>query len=222
MQFKKRTLIFIAVAVVVGLVVVQKITVEKELAIEFTKISEQATTLKSASQIDMLRSNGISKVLSVLNRYNRDMSLEQKLAIANEITDASFKYSNLDVDLICATITHESAFSWNPRVQSPAGAMGLMQVMPETGRFLARIEGVEWRSPTHVLFDPVLNIRLGSRYLSSLIELYDIDGGLAAYNGGNRRAEMWLAQNRAKGVLYSETQSYVPAVLSLYEQFRTN
>ena len=95
-----------------------------------------------------------------------------------------------------------------------------MQVMPETGKFLAKIEGLNWDSAEAVLFNPVYNIRLGSKYLSKLIEMYQVDGGLAAYNGGGRRAEMWLAHNRANGVLFKETQNYVPAVLSLYDEFR--
>lgn len=221
MQLKSKALTFIVALVVVGLVVVQKLNREN-LNQRVAHLSEQAEMLNAAAQIDKMWGDNMKKVLSVLNRYNPAMSLEQKLAIANEITEASFKYSNLDVDLICATITHESAFTWDPQVVSKAGAMGLMQVMPATGKFLAKIEGVEWTSADDVLFDPVLNIRLGSRYLSSLIELYDIDGGLAAYNGGNKRVQMWLAQNKANGVLYQETEQYVPAVLSLYEEFRAN
>ncbi len=53
-----------------------------------------------------------------------------------------------------------------------------------------------------------------------MIELYETDGGLAAYNGGGKRAALWLAKNRAKGVLYEGTQKFVLAVLSLYEEFR--
>ncbi len=208
----------IAALVVGALVVVHNLNLEKRI----TSLSEQVDILNSMAQIDKVRVERMNKALAVLNRYNPAMPYNQKLAIANEITDATFKFTNLDVDLICATITHESAFSWDPQVVSQAGAMGLMQVMPATGKFLADIEGVHWTSAGRVLFDPVLNIRLGSRYLSSLIELYDVDGGLAAYNGGNRRAQMWLAQNKAKGVLYHETQQYVPAVLSLYAEFRTN
>ncbi|MFQ6114812.1 MAG: lytic transglycosylase domain-containing protein [bacterium] len=180
----------------------------------------QAEQLKSFAKIDKIRKYNIEKVISVINRFNSSMPEEVKYKIASEISDVSMKYDNLDVDLICATITHESALSWEPTVVSDAGAMGLMQVMPSTGEFLAKIEGIEWTSPEDVLFNPIANIRLGSRYLSSLIELYEIDGGLAAYNGGGKRAKMWLAQNRAEGILYDETQKYVPAVLSLYEQFR--
>ncbi|MFQ5863905.1 MAG: lytic transglycosylase domain-containing protein [bacterium] len=187
---------------------------------ELRRLHIQAEQLKSFAKIDKIRKYNIEKVISVINRYNPAMPEELKYKIASEISDVSMKYDNLDVDLICATITHESALTWDPTVVSNAGAMGLMQVMPSTAEFLARIEGIEWTSSEEILFSPIVNIRLGSRYLSSLIELYEIDGGLAAYNGGGKRAQMWLAQNRAEGILYDETQRYVPAVLSLYDQFR--
>ncbi|MFQ5603814.1 MAG: lytic transglycosylase domain-containing protein [bacterium] len=184
------------------------------------KLEKQTELLNSFLKIDNLFKENIEKVLTVLNHYNPDLPESQKFAIATEISLASMKYENLDVDLICATITHESAFTWDSKVVSPVGALGLMQVMPATGKFLAQIEGIKWTTPEEVLFDPVINIRLGTKYLSSLIELYDVDGGLAAYNGGGKRAAMWVAQNRAHGILYEETQNYVPAVLSLYDEFK--
>ena len=221
MQLSKNHLILIA-AFIMFVVVVQRMSIARTVDKQIASLAEQAGNLEAVAKIDKSRMDNINKVMAVLNRYNPAMAYGQKLAIAHEITAASYKYTNLDVDLICATITHETGFSWDPKVVSPAGAMGLMQVMPATGKFLADIGGIQWTRADDVLFDPVLNIRLGSRYLSSLIELYDVDGGLAAYNGGNKRAEMWLAQKRANGVLYAETQQYVPAVLSLYRAFRTN
>ena len=67
----------------------------------------------------------------------------------------------------------------------------------------------------------ITNIRLGCRYLSSLIHAYEIDGGLAAYNGGERRAALWIKNNRQdESILWEETRGYIPAVLRLYKQFR--
>lgn len=200
---------------------VHQVIESRRLAVQAQELQTETEMLTAIARTDSIRRDNINKVVSVINRFNPEMATQQKYDIAHEITDAAMKYENLDVDLVCATITHESAFSWDPKVVSPVGALGLMQVMPTTGEFLARIAGIDWTSAEDVLFDPVVNIRLGSRYLSSLIEMYEIDGGLAAYNGGGKRAKMWLAQNRAKGVLYAETQNYVPAVLSLYQQFRT-
>ena len=54
-----------------------------------------------------------------------------------------------------------------------------------------------------------------------MIEMYDLEGGLAAYNGGGKRAALWLANNKADGILWAETQDYIPYVLKLYAEFRT-
>jgi len=101
-----------------------------------------------------------------------------------------------------------------------AGAMGLMQIMPTTGMFLCDYEGIQWTTPEDILFNPIYNVRLGCRYLSSLIHAYEVDGGLAAYNGGEKRAAMWLRSNRQNDILWEETRGYVPAVLKLYKKFR--
>ena len=169
--------------------------------------------------VDSVRQYYIQKVIALIDRYNKSMPADMKYNIANEIYEMSVKYSNLDVDLICATITHESAFTWNPKIVSRAGAMGLMQIMPATGMFLAEAEGIPWTSAEDVLFDPVYNIRLGSRYLSTLISMYNIEGGLAAYNGGERRAALWLQKGKDDRVLWEETRGYVPAILKLYQEY---
>jgi soluble lytic murein transglycosylase-like protein len=53
-----------------------------------------------------------------------------------------------------------------------------------------------------------------------LIENYHLDGGLAAYNGGEYRAAKWLKSGRKNSVLAMETRGYVPAILKLYDNFR--
>lgn len=165
----------------------------------------------------------VQRVIKIIEQYNSSMPMAEKYQIAEEIVKMSLKYSNLNVDLICATITHESALTWQKDVVSRAGAMGLMQIMPQTGEILAREEGIPWSYPQAVLFNPVYNIRLGCRYLSTLIDMYEIDGGLAAYNGGEKRAALWLKYRSDKtdwSILWEETRTYVPAVLRLYEKFQ--
>ncbi len=54
-----------------------------------------------------------------------------------------------------------------------------------------------------------------------LIESYQLVGGLAAYNGGEKRVALWLARGRDNTVLYRETRRYIPAVLRFYEIFKT-
>ena len=176
--------------------------------------------LRAVCLIDSSRWRAQRKVLAIIDQFNSSMDGPLKYRIADTVYDMSLKYPNLDVELICATITHESGRSWNPRVKSHAGALGLMQVMPATGEELAAAEGIIWASAESALFDPIVNIRLGCRYLSALVEAYSIDGGLAAYNGGAGRAARWLKQARAEGILHEETALYVPSILRIYEQYR--
>ncbi|NIR70851.1 transglycosylase SLT domain-containing protein [candidate division KSB1 bacterium] len=171
-------------------------------------------------RIDSVRAHSRQKVLRIVNRFNSHMPFQQKQEIADKIYEMTVRYQNLGVDLICATITHETAQTWDPRTISNAGAMGLMQIMPSTGKYLAKREGIKWTSAEDILFDPVYNIRLGSRYMSGLIKAYELEGGLAAYNGGLQRAEKWLASNKSKGVLFEETRDYVPLVLKWYDRFK--
>ncbi len=187
---------------------------------ELASVEKSLVELRYAAKVDRQKEVELLRILEVINRYNRSLPDEVKNRTAEAIYEASIKYENLDVDLICATITHETAHTWRPDIRSPAGAMGLMQIMPATGKFLADLEGIRWTRPEEVLYDPVRNIRLGTRYLSSLIDMYQLEGGLAAYNGGERRAMMWLAHGRDDQVLWKETRTYVPAILRLYNGLR--
>src|SRR5438874_2582483 len=75
-------------------------------------------------------------------------------------------------ELVRAVIQVESAYE--PRARSPKGAMGLMQVMPETARQFGM------RNP----YDPTANIEAGSKYLKSLLDRLPLNLALAAYNAG--------------------------------------
>jgi soluble lytic murein transglycosylase len=171
--------------------------------------------------IDSVRQYQIQKVMKIIDQHNKEIPPTEAYEIANEIYEMSVKYTNLDVDLICATITHESANTWNPQIVSKANAMGLMQIMPVTGFFLAEYEGISWTTPEEVLFNPIYNLRIGSRLLSTLMERYGLEGGLAAYNGGEKQAALWLANGKDDKYLWTETRSYVPAVQKLYERYKS-
>lgn len=176
--------------------------------------------IRAAMNVDSVRQFNIQKIMKIIRRYNQSMPSSMRYDIANTIYDMSVRYSSLDVELICATITHESGGSWDPEVVSDSGAMGLLQIMPVTGTWLAYYEGITWISPEDVLFNPIYNIRIGCRHLASLIEEYSLEGGLAAFNGGEKKAAIWLANDKEEGVLWAETSVYIPRVLSLYEEFK--
>ena len=176
--------------------------------------------LKAAMNVDSVRQFNIQKIMKIIDQYNSNMPSSTKYEIADEVYRLSLKYSNLDVDLLCATISHESAKTWDPMITSRVGAMGLMQIMPVTGVYLAAEENITWTSAEEVLYDPIYNLRLGASYLSTLIEMYGIEGGLAAYNGGEHRAAMWLANDKADNILFPETKDYIPAILKLYQNYQ--
>jgi len=186
-------------------------------------INHLEATLSGVQKIvhlEFSREQDVKKIVALIDQFNPAMTSDLKTKLAHEIYEMSLKYSNLDIALICATITHESARSWNPRVVSPAGAMGLMQIMSYTGKTLAAEEGILYDNIEDILFDPILNIRMGCRYLSSLIKAYNIDGGLAAYNGGTRIAERWIRNGRTEGILPAETAFYVPSILQMYKLYK--
>lgn len=184
------------------------------------QLEEKYREVLEGMNIDSIRLTQIKKIIRIMSRYNDELPSGTKFEIAEEIYNMSLKYTNLDVDLICATITHESGETWEPEIVSDAGAMGLMQIMPASGVWVAHYEGITWTSPEEVLFNPIYNVRLGCRLLSTYIQKYDLEGGLAAYNGGEKRAAIWLAHNKAKGILWAETSNYIPQVLLLYNEYK--
>lgn len=132
----------------------------------------------------------------------------------------------LDPFLVAGLIRQESEF--NAGAVSPARAYGLMQILPSQGRILAR----QLRLPgyrTARLFQPAVNIRLGTYFLRSLLDKYDgrLEPALAAYNAGPRRVDNWLTwadfrepAEFIESIPFTETRGYVQAVLRNAEFYR--
>ncbi len=98
--------------------------------------------------------------------------------------------ADLSPDLVLAVIRVESS-GYN-FARSRAGALGLMQLLPPTGRAVAHRLGVTWRG-RETLFDPGINVRLGIAYLRELLDRYgDVSTALAAYNWGPSRVSSML------------------------------
>lgn len=132
---------------------------------------------------------------------------------------------HLDPALIAGVIYAETKFQ--PR-DSAAGAVGLMQVMPQTALFLAHRSGATTFT-TADLADPQVNIAYGSYYLRYLLNEYhgDLTLALAAYNGGESNVDRWSADARAQGQAFStadipfpETRAYVGRVLNARNEYR--
>jgi soluble lytic murein transglycosylase len=105
--------------------------------------------------------------------------------------------SGLDPLLVVALIQCESSFDLQAR--SPVGAIGLMQVMPETGKWVASRRGIRLKKKAH-LFDSELNLEIGSAYLASLLRRFGtLETALLAYNAGPGAARRILADRSARG-----------------------
>lgn len=118
------------------------------------------------------------------------------------------KANDVDPALVHAVIAAES--NYNPKAVSDKGAIGLMQIMPDTGRRF----GVKVKD----LYSPAHNIAVGVRYLAELIALFNgnIELALASYNAGENTVIRF--GNRIPP--YPETRAYVPRVLRYYQQLK--
>ncbi len=115
---------------------------------------------------------------------------------------------NLDPALVHAVVAAES--NYRADAVSPSGAIGLMQLMPETAsRYGVRAEDLQ---------RPDSNLRAGTRYLADLLRMFsgDLELALAGYNAG----EYAVLKHGGRIPPYSATRAYVPRVLQLYEQLR--
>jgi len=131
-----------------------------------------------------------------------------ELPFAKQI-DSAARQAALDPALVHAVIYIESRY--NPAARSPKGAVGLMQLMPET----ALRYGVD-----KAVHAPEANLRAGTRYLSDLINLFEsrLDLALAAYNAG----ENAVIRHGMHVPPYRETRHYVPAVLAKYRELKVD
>jgi soluble lytic murein transglycosylase len=111
--------------------------------------------------------------------------------LADTILSESQKHG-FDPIFLLAVIKNESSFK--PKVRGTSGEIGLMQLMPNTAREVARREKIKWRGLVKTLEDPQTNVRLGAAYLAHLREQMDSHGRLylSAYNMGARNVRKAL------------------------------
>lgn len=151
-------------------------------------------------------------------KYWDDTELRFPLAF-KQLIQTQANQQQLDPSLIFGLIRQESAF--DQFAGSPAGAMGLMQLMPQTAKGIAKDFKERWRNDFNLL-TPELNIKYGSNYFKKMLKRYDGHYALAiaAYNAGPHRVEQWLPKNQSlpadiwiETIPYKETRNYVSSVL---------
>jgi len=137
--------------------------------------------------------------------------------IADAMIKASVQYS-FDPMFLMALILNESSF--NPRMKGSAGEIGLMQVLPATAEWIAKKYHIAYRG-AKTLYDPAINIKIGSAALDQLRQQFDSESRLyvSAYNIGARKVRSMVSDNNAP-------KEYVQAVmkryLALYRGFKAS
>ena len=133
----------------------------------------------------------------------------------------------VDPSWVYGVIRRESAFSAD--IQSSAGAVGLMQLMPQTAKYIGRKIGIK-KTPKSALVQPKTNIELGSAYLAYLHKKYDGNKVLAtaSYNAGPKRVNSWIPKDHSlpadqwvDSIPFTETRAYVKAVLEYTTIFKS-
>lgn len=151
-----------------------------------------------------------AKIKSVITDYKTGLDDYKKDQITQHILKQGKKYG-YDPLFLTALIITESSF--NHRAKSKAGALGLMQIRPNTGKAMAVETNIRWRG-TRTLYRPEKNIALGSFYLSKLVNRFgDMKTALEAYNHGPTRTARYLRRGK-------KTQKYSGKVFAIYNQIK--
>ncbi|HSZ14472.1 MAG TPA: lytic transglycosylase domain-containing protein [Solirubrobacteraceae bacterium] len=163
----------------------------------------------------------VSVVASMLHQAQRNLALP--LSDASIIREQAAE-KKLDPALIAAVIYAETKFDPRP---SPAGAEGLMQILPSTAYYLAHLSGGT-RFTASDLSTPRVNLAYGSYYLRYLLDHYGGDEMLAvaAYNAGLTNVDEWVAHAHDEGarltvaaIPFPETREYVRRVLAAQAEY---
>jgi soluble lytic murein transglycosylase len=151
-------------------------------------------------------------------RHFRDLDLRFPLLYRNEVEREAAR-QRLPISLVYGVIRRESAY--RESVESPAGALGLMQLMPRTAKQVGKKLGMK-KLNNALIKKADTNIRLGARYLRDVMDQYGDNVILAAasYNAGPHRVKKWLPEDESLSadiwvdtITFDETRKYVKAVL---------
>lgn len=146
-----------------------------------------------------------------------------------EYKESILEYSqlyNVDPNWVASVINTESNF--NVDATSSKGAIGLMQIMPETGAWIGGLLKIE-DFKENMIIDPKINIRMGTWYLNKLSNDFngDFELVLAAYNGGPGNVTKWLGDDKyskdGKSLIdipFKETKNYVKKVKANYKVYK--
>lgn len=167
----------------------------------------------------------IAIIFFVIYQYREEILKKVYVTEYNEYVEKYSKQYNVDKYLIYAIIKAESNYDEN--AESNKGAKGLMQLMYSTAKDVAKSLDIEINEKS--IMDPDINIKLGTKYISQLLDKYDncIELALAAYNAGSGTVDSWIKDGTLKddgsdieNIPYKETNNYVRKILRDYEIYK--
>lgn len=169
---------------------------------ELPAIGEAAIPARLAAAVGATPSDPDERaVLEFLRSRHTGMSRFDEENVARAVVREARRHG-LDPALVLAVIQVESGGYY--LAVSHVGALGLMQLLPATAEELAGKLGVDWRGPDS-LFDPVVNVQLGTAYIKHLADRYgDVSTALAAYNWGPTRIDRRIRKGSGIPSIYSE------------------
>ena len=187
--------------------------------IAFGGFPERAKTRKVAEIVQVVekpRPKELVKVYNIVKSHRADIADSEVWRISEVILEESLK-RNLDPMIVLAVIEIESRFQYS--MISPVGARGIMQIMPDTGKFLTDavsrelgLHPVAYRPES--LDDPIVNIRMGVYYLHDLKKQFrNLNLALIAYNAGPAEVQNRLENNQ------EFSQDFATLVLNAYQRY---
>jgi soluble lytic murein transglycosylase len=205
---------------------------------ELSAISLHRLAVAEISEVERLSKKHLRLRPLLMHEYFNNQAYGHSLAIANQLPSSQSERNlyrfplaywemiqqkaqerELDPYLILALIRQESLF--DPRARSPAAALGLMQLLPSTASRVAKQIGISAPS-SEQLFQPEINLVLGTQYLKDLLQRYSNDWfkAIAAYNAGEAAVDRWEKEIRTddaeefvERIPYLETRGYVKLVM---------
>ena len=183
---------------------------------ESGKARKVTEIVKIVEVVEKPRPKELVKVHNIVKSHRSDITDSEAWRVSEVILEESLK-RNLDPMLVLAVIEIESRFQYS--MISPVGARGIMQIMPDTGKFLTDTLGrelgvkpVAYRPES--LDDPILNIRMGVYYLHDLRKQFrNLNLTLIAYNAGPSELQNRLENNQ------EFPQEYATLVLDAYKRY---
>ncbi|HEB02805.1 MAG TPA: tetratricopeptide repeat protein [Nitrospirae bacterium] len=203
----------------------------EDAAIELKAVARKTRRYKELLEIGrrLIKAGEYDVAQRLMNRVpgkKRPDDILYPIAHWEEVSQAALKHS-IDPFLMLSLMREESLF--DTEAFSPAGAMGLMQLMPSTASRTARAAGVVLEDKGE-LFLADTNIRIGTHYFSGLVRGFGaVTPGIAAYNAGASNVKKWLKEGAygsydefVEDIPYRETREYVKRIMRSYYRYHYN